>query len=74
MVTLSAETLEALEKQSVQTRLLELEKQFALQKALLDGIKSERDGALKWGIMALGAAVLGMGTWIVNLFTGGHIK
>ena len=74
MTPLSQETLEALEKQSIQVRLLELEKQFAVQKAVLDAIKSERDGALKWGIMALGAAVIGMGTWIVNLFTGGHIK
>ena len=74
MITLSQETLDALEKQSIQVRLLELEKKFDIQKTILDGIKSERDGALKWGIMALGAAVIGMGTWIVNLFTGGHIK
>jgi hypothetical protein len=33
----------------------------------LDALKSERDRALLWGVMVLGAAVLGMGTWIFNL-------
>ena len=66
--------LDALEKQSVQSRLLELEKQFTTQKAVLDGLKDERDRALRWGIIALGTAVMGMGTWIVNLFAAGHIK
>ena len=74
MSNLSAETLEALEKQDVQVRLGELEKQFTAQKAVLDGLKEERDRALRWGIIALGTAVMGMGTWIVNLFTAGHIK
>ena len=74
MPNLSAETLEALEKQDVQIRLGELEKQFTAQKAVLDGLKEERDRALRWGIIALGTAVMGMGTWIVNLFTAGHIK
>ena len=74
MPNLSAETLEALEKQDIQVRLSELEKQFTTQKAVLDGLKEERDRALRWGIIALGTAVMGMGTWIVNLFTAGHIK
>ena len=74
MTSASQETLDALEKQSVQSRLLELEKQFTAQKAVLDGLKEERDRALRWGIIALGTAVMGMGTWIVNLFTAGHIK
>lgn len=74
MTAQSQETLAALEKQSVQARLLELEKQFNIQKEALDGLKEERDKALRWGIIALGAAVMGMGTWVVNLFTAGHIK
>lgn len=74
MPELSNETLQALEKQNFQSRLIELEKQSLAQKVVLDGLKDERDRALKWGIIALGTAVLGMGTWIINLFTAGHIK
>lgn len=74
MSTLSQETLEALEKQNFQVRLIELEKQINIQKQVLDNLKDERDKALRWGIIALGTAVMGMGTWIVNLFTAGHIK
>ena len=74
MSDLSAETKDALEKQDIQVRLAELEKQALNQKAVLDSLKEERDRALRWGIIALGTAVMGMGTWIVNLFTSGHIK
>lgn len=37
-------------------------------------MQAERDHALKWGIVSLGVAVMSMGTWIFNLFTGGHLK
>ena len=74
MTIVSKETQEALEKQNIQSRLNELEKQSTAQKAVLDGLKEERDRALRWGIIALGTAVIGMGTWIINLFTAGHIK
>ena len=74
MATPSDETIAALEKQNVQNRLTELEKQFAAQKTLVDSLKEERDKQLKWGIIALGTAVIGMATWVVNLFTAGHIK
>lgn len=74
MTIISRETQEALEKQNIQSRLNELEKQSTAQKAVLDGLKEERDRALRWGIIALGTAVIGMGTWIINLFTAGHIK
>ena len=74
MVTLSQETLDALEKQSVQVRLLELEKQFVIQKAELDSLMGERDRALRWGIITLGTLLMGMGTWIVTLITSGRIK
>ena len=69
-----SEIRDALLKQSVEARLIELEKQFTGQKQVLDGLKDERDKALRWGIIALGTAVMGMGTWIVNLFTAGHIR
>lgn len=33
----------------------------------VDKLNTEKEKAMRWGIMALGAAVLGMGTWIFNL-------
>ena len=74
MPDLSQETKDALEKQDIQVRLAELEKQALSQKIVLESMKEERDRALRWGVIALGTAVLGMGSWIVNLFTAGHIK
>ena len=52
----------------------------ALSDARLDALEEkvkqlsdERDKALKWGILTLGGAVIGLGTWIFN-FVAGHIK
>ena len=73
MSTLSQETLEALEKQTMQARLSELEKQFLIQKQSLDGLKDERDRALRWGILTLGGAVLAMASYIFN-FIVSHLK
>jgi hypothetical protein len=36
-------------------------------------LEEERNKAMKWGIGVLGAAVLGMGSWIFNFITG-HMK
>ena len=36
-------------------------------------LRDERDNALKWGILTLGGAVIGMGAWIWNFVTG-HIR
>ena len=69
-----AEIRDALLKQSVEARLTELKTQIDIQKQVLDGLKGERDKALRWGVIALGTAVMGMGSWIVNLFTAGHIR
>ena len=69
-----AEVREALRNQSVETRLGEMKAQIDAQKQVLDGLKGERDKALRWGVIALGTAVMGMGSWIVNLFTAGHIR
>ena len=69
-----AELRDALFKQRVEAQLAELEKQAITQKQNLDTLIGEKNSAMRWGVMALGAAVLGMATWIVNLFTAGHIK
>ena len=37
-------------------------------------LQEERNKALKWGVMSLGTAVMGMAYWIFNAVTGGHLK
>ena len=34
----------------------------------------DRDRAMRWGLMVLGTAVLGMASWIFNFITNGHAK
>ncbi len=58
----SQETLNALSAQ----RLDALEER-------VERLTAERDKALKWGILTLGSAVIGLLTWIFNFFVG-HIK
>lgn len=36
-------------------------------------LAEDRDQALKWGILTLGTAVMGLATWIFNFLTG-HAK
>lgn len=43
------------------------------QDEAIKALEDERNKALRWGIGALGAAVLGMGSWIFNFITG-HMK
>lgn len=43
-------------------------------KTAIKGLVDERDKALKWGIVTIGAAFIGVCTWIVNFFTSGHFK
>lgn len=38
----------------------------------LKALQSDRDNALKWGVMILGSAVVSMGTWIFNAISKGH--
>lgn len=40
----------------------------------IEALQDERNRALKWGIMSLGGAVMGMAYWIFNQITGGHLK
>ena len=69
-----AEIREALLRQSNEARFGDIEKQLHAQQSEIELLCAERDKALRWGILALGTAVMGMATWIVNLFTAGHIK
>ncbi len=42
--------------------------------AKIAALEDERNKALKWGVMTLGSAVIGMGLWIFDRLLGGHIK
>lgn len=46
-----------------------LRKEIAELRKDIDTLNREKEKALRWGIMTLGAAVLGMGIWIFNLIT-----
>ncbi|MDQ1921296.1 hypothetical protein [Massilia pseudoviolaceinigra] len=37
-------------------------------------LEDERTEALKWGVMTLGTAVMGMAYWIIDKVIGGHIR
>ncbi|WP_099880488.1 hypothetical protein [Massilia violaceinigra] len=37
-------------------------------------LEDERNRALKWGVMTLGTAVIGMAYWIFDKVIGGHIR
>ena len=50
-----------------------LQEEQDAQGKLIAGIKAERDKALLWGITALGAMVVAMGSWIVS-FAKDHWK
>lgn len=39
----------------------------------LNALQSERDSALKWGVITLGGAVVSMVIWISNKIIGGQI-
>jgi len=42
--------------------------------AQIAALEDERTKALKWGVMTLGTAVMGMGVWIANKIIGGQIQ
>ena len=62
----SQEIEEALKQQARDKRLEDLERQVS-------SLLSDREKAMRWGILTLGAAVLAMGSYILNLVTG-HMK
>ena len=40
---------------------------------MVEGLMADREKAMRWGILTLGAAVLGMASYIFNFVTG-HLK
>lgn len=64
--------------QETEIELLKMEQarinqHLGAQDEAIKALEDERTKALKWGITVLGAAVMGMGTWIFNLVSG-HVK
>ena len=62
----SAEVEAALLAQQTDKRIKDLE-------ALVASLISDREKAMRWGILTLGAAVLAMGSYMVNFVTS-HLK
>lgn len=50
-----------------------MERDLEEEKDKIKAIQAERDRALKWGVMTLGAAVISMVIWIANKIIGGQI-
>jgi hypothetical protein len=50
------------------------DREIAEVKAAMAALQAERDKALKWGVISLGSAVLGMAYWIFEKLVGGHIR
>ena len=40
----------------------------------IDELLKEKEGFFKWGVIALGSVVVGLGTLLGSIFTGGHFK
>ena len=64
----------ALEKQELKNLVAKQGEQLAAMAAVVAQLKADRDNALKYAVIVLISAVVGMGVWIFNLATGGHIK
>lgn len=51
----------------------EAAKELAAQNAKITALEDERNKALRWGVLALGSAVLGMAGWIFSHLTTGRL-
>ena len=64
----------ALKAQQLQNEIEYMQHEIDELKLLVADMKKERDSLMKWGVITLGAAVVGMGLYIWNLLTTGHLK
>lgn len=65
MQGLSPETREAMLQWEIQA----LKRELKEIRDTVDGLNKDKEKAMRWGILALGTAVIGMGTWIFNLIS-----
>lgn len=70
---MSLEVENILRAQLIEQRFIALELANTANATKIAKLTSEKESALMWGILTLGAAVVGMVVWIFNLITG-HIK
>lgn len=70
MNEMSLETQVALLQKSV----ADMEKHIRTTDAAVVALRDERDRAMKWGVITLGATVISMGVWIFNFVTGSLSK
>ena len=40
----------------------------------IDALIKDKDSFFKWGVIALGSVVVGIGSWLGSIVMGGHIK
>jgi type VI protein secretion system component VasF len=52
----------------------EAAKELSAQNAKITALEDERNKALRWGVLALGSAVLGMAGWIFSHLTTGRLS
>ena len=64
----------ALKAQRLENEIHHLQQEIDELKELVADMRKERDSLMKWGVITLGAAVVGMGLYIWNLLTTGHLK
>lgn len=70
---MSLEVENQLRAQLIEQRFIALELANTVNAAKITQLTSDKEKALVWGIVTLGAVVIGMVVWIFNLITG-HIK
>ena len=65
---------DALRNQSVASELKDLRRHVDALEAQMVAIKAERESLMRYGLMTLGAAVLGMAMYIWHLLADGRLK
>lgn len=58
----------------LQKSVADMEMHIKTTDAAVVALRDERDRAMKWGVITLGATVMSMGVWIFNFVTGGVSK
>ena len=65
---------DALRNQAVQNELKDLRRHVINLDEQMEAMRKERDSLMRYGLMTLGAAVVGMGLYIWHLLADGRIK
>ena len=64
----------ALRSQAVESELKDLRQHVTALETQMREMRAERDSLMRYGLMTLGAAVVGMGLYIWHLLADGRIK